>query len=170
MDQQIIIRKAVQEDAESLLLHFKKVLTENPNFFATTLEEFTITVAEEVEFIHNLEKNGLLLVAEVAGKIIGMLNFQLSPRKRFSHQGMFGMSIQEAYTNMGIGRSLINQLLDWAKNDPRVEKVSLEVFSNNERAIHVYRKLGFVEEGRRVKAAKLGPNEYVDDLVMSVFV
>jgi RimJ/RimL family protein N-acetyltransferase len=170
MDQQFIIRKAVQEDAESLLLHFKKVLTENPNFFATTIEEFNITVAEEVEFIHNLEKNGLLLVAEVTGKIIGMLNFQLSPRKRFSHQGMFGMSIQEAYTNMGIGRSLINQLLDWAKNDPRVEKVSLEVFSNNERAIHVYRKLGFVEEGRRVKAAKLGPNEYVDDLVMSVFV
>ncbi|MHC0035396.1 GNAT family N-acetyltransferase [Pseudoneobacillus sp. C159] len=170
MNNQYIIRKAVEEDAEQLIQHFKKVLTENPNFFATTLEEYDLTVTEEVEFIRTMESQGLLIVAEVDGKIIGMLNFRLSPRKRFAHQGMFGMSLQEAYTNMGIGSALINRLLDWAKDDPRVEKVSLEVFSNNERAIHVYSKLGFVEEGRRVKAAKLGPNEYVDDIVMSKFV
>ncbi len=80
------------------------------------------------------------------------------------------MSIQEAYTNQGIGGSLIETLLEWDEKDNRVEKVSLEVFSNNRRAIHVYNKYGFTEEGIRKKQVKLGPGEYLDVIVMSRFI
>ncbi len=80
------------------------------------------------------------------------------------------MSIQEPYTDQGIGSSLLQHLLEWAKKDERVEKVSLEVFSNNKRALHLYEKFGFIEEGRRKKNAKLRPGYYVDDIYMSQFV
>jgi RimJ/RimL family protein N-acetyltransferase len=80
------------------------------------------------------------------------------------------MSIQEQFTNIGIGSSLIKKLLEWAKKDSGIEKISLEVFSNNKRAIHLYTKLGFAEEGRRKKQVKLGPNEYIDDILMSKFI
>lgn len=163
------IRKAVENDAEQIIQHTKKVLEENPDVMGNTLEEFNITIEEEKDWILSHNKHGLLLVAEVNGMIIGLLNFQLSPRKRFSHQGIFGMSIQEEFTNRGIGRALIKNLFAWAKKDSRVEKISLEVFSNNKRAIHLYTKMGFTEEGRRKKQIKLGPNDYVDDILMSKF-
>lgn len=164
------IRRAIENDAEQIIKHTKIVLTENPHVMGTTLEEFTTTIEEEKEWINSHQKQGLLLVAEVDENIIGILNFCLSPRKKFRHQGLFGMSIQEAFTNKGIGGSLIKKLLEWAKDDNRVEKISLEVFSNNERAIHLYKKFGFTEEGRRIKQAKLGSNEYVDDILLSKFI
>lgn len=170
MEDTLIIRTAIESDAEQIIIHTKKVLEENPNVIGTTLEEFDITIDEEKDWIEFHNNQGLLLVAEVNKTIIGILSFRLSPRKRFRHQGMFGMSIQEQFTNKGIGRALIKKLLKWAKEDTRVEKISLEVFSNNKRAIHLYTKLGFTEEGRRKRQVKLGPNEYIDDILMSKFV
>jgi hypothetical protein len=38
------------------------------------------------------------------------------------------------------------------------------VRSSNERASALYRSLGFVEEGRKTRRVKIGPNEYLDDL------
>lgn len=166
----VIIRKAIESDADQMIKHTKVVLTENPDVMGTTIEEFNTTSEEEKDWINAHHKQGILLVAEVDGEIIGMLNFRLSPRKKFCHQGIFGMSIQEKFSNKGIGSSLIEKLLEWAKDDPRVEKISLEVFSNNVRAIHLYKKFGFREEGRRLKQAKLGSNEYVDDILLSKFI
>jgi RimJ/RimL family protein N-acetyltransferase len=170
MTNSLIIRKAQESDAEQIILHKRKVLDESSHFLGSSLEEFEPTIQEEQAWIHLHNQNGLLLVAEDNQSIIGLLNFRLSTSKKFSHKGFFGMSIQEAYTNKGIGTTLITSLIDWAKAESRVEKLSLEVFSNNERAIHLYSKLGFIEEGRLVKNAKLGPNEYVDDIIMSMFV
>ncbi|MBA4602651.1 GNAT family N-acetyltransferase [Thermoactinomyces mirandus] len=170
MNSEVTIRKAVENDAEQIIQHTKKVLKENPDVFATTLEEYNMSVKEEKKWIKLVKKQGLLIVAEVNGTIIGMLDFELSPRKKFCHQGSFGMSIQEAFTNKGIGGLLIKTLLAWAEKDNRVEKVSLEVFSNNRRAIHVYKKYGFTEEGIRKKHVKSGPGEYLDVILMSRFV
>jgi RimJ/RimL family protein N-acetyltransferase len=170
MEQNLIIRKGLESDAEQLILHTQKVLEESSHFLGTSLEEYHPTIEEEKAWIHSHNQHGILLVVEDNGSIVGTLDFRLSTSKKFRHKGFFGMSIQEAYTNKGIGASLIKSLIEWAKEDIRVEKISLEVFSNNERAIHLYSKLGFKEEGRLVKNAKLGPNEYVDDIIMSLFV
>ena len=54
--------------------------------------------------------------------------------------------------------------------NPVLEKIYLKVHATNGRAISLYQKLGFREEGRLVRDLKLGPNEYVDTVVMSLFV
>jgi RimJ/RimL family protein N-acetyltransferase len=170
MEHNLIIRKAQESDAEQLILHTQKVLEESSHFLGTSIEEFHPTIEEQKTWILSHNQHGLLLVVEDNGSIVGILNFRLSTSKKFSHKGFFGMSIQDSYTNKGIGSALIKSLIEWAKEDTRVEKISLEVFSNNERAIHLYSKLGFKEEGRLVKNAKLGPNQYVDDIIMSMLV
>ena len=78
--------------------------------------------------------------------------------------------LQKDNRNMGIGKLLINEILSWAAQHPVIEKVSLRTFSTNSRAIELYRKLGFVEEGRKVKELKFGDDEYVDDVLMYKFV
>ncbi|MBA4494909.1 GNAT family N-acetyltransferase [Paenactinomyces guangxiensis] len=79
------------------------------------------------------------------------------------------MSVRKDWRNKGIGRVLLETLLQWAENHPRIEKVFLEVFVTNEWAIHLYRQMGFVTEGRRVKQVQLHDGEYVDDLIMARF-
>ncbi|AJD89709.1 hypothetical protein JMA_03920 [Jeotgalibacillus malaysiensis] len=168
--QNLIIRRAIEEDAEGLRDHVKQVLAENADKMGTSPTEFSVTVEEEKEWIRSHEERGVVLVAVMDDQIIGMLNFRLSSMKKFSHQGLFGMSVQEAYTNQGIGRRLLESLFDWARQDGRVEKISLEVFADNERAIHLYKNMGFEEEGRKRKHVKFGPDHYVDELMMGKFI
>lgn len=46
----------------------------------------------------------------------------------------------------------------------------LGVFSTNHRAISLYKKMGFLEEGRKIFEFKLNDGEYIDDVIMYKFV
>ncbi|WP_404432072.1 GNAT family N-acetyltransferase [Sutcliffiella horikoshii] len=166
----MIIRVARIEDAEALLKHAKKVYGEGRNLL-TAPEEFKVTVEQEVEWLKdNMEKGHLTLVAEQDSKIVGMLNATKGSRKRVKHICMFGISIQEEHCNNGLGSKMIHRLLEWAKKDKDIEKVCLEVFTHNERAIHVYEKLGFKVEGRKERHVKFEDGTYSDELIMGQFV
>lgn len=164
------IRTAVVEDAKQMIEHTRVVLEES-TFMLTTPEEFNPTLDKEEQWIQDhLNDRNYLLVAEKDEKIIGVMNFHRSKRSRLSHLGYFSISIQEAYCNMGIGKKLIEELLSWAEKRDDLEKVCLEVFSHNERAIHLYKKLGFIEEGRKVKFVKFADDFYADEILMYRFV
>ncbi|WP_328043105.1 GNAT family N-acetyltransferase [Neobacillus mesonae] len=65
-----------------------------------------------------------------------------------------------------MGKLLIKELLNWAEHNPLIEKVSLGVLSTNQRAIELYKSMGFVEEGRKIKEVKFSDDLYVDDILM----
>ena len=69
-----------------------------------------------------------------------------------------------------MGSALIRELIEWAENNTELEKICLSAFSTNDRAIHLYKKMGFIEEGRREKQYKTAPGEYVDEVLMARFV
>ncbi len=164
------IRRAGREDAEKLLLHTRQILQESENML-TVPEEFQATVEDEREWIVHHERPGNLLLTAWSGEeLAGVLNFTRKTRKKVSHIGMFGISIKENYCNQGIGRQLIGTCLDWAKAEPGIEKVCLEVFSHNERGIHLYKKMGFREEGRKIRHIRNRDGSYSDELLMYVFV
>lgn len=76
------------------------------------------------------------------------------------------MMILKKYRGLGIGKCLLEQLLKWAECNPYIEKISLGVFSTNESAIALYKKMGFVEEGRKINEIKLNDKQYIDDVLM----
>ncbi|MES1043242.1 GNAT family N-acetyltransferase [Bacillus obstructivus] len=167
---EITIREIKLEDATKLLQHTQLVFTQS-TFLLTTPEEFTLTIERQRDWIEEQSKIGnYMLVAEDNGKIIGFLNASRSQRKRVSHNCMFGISIQKDYWNKGIGRKMIMKMLQWAESHPQIEKVLLEVFAHNERAIHLYQSLGFIEEGRKKKHIKFDDGTYIDEIIMSIFV
>jgi RimJ/RimL family protein N-acetyltransferase len=164
------IRTAVKTDAEGILAHCRRVLGET-DFLMTETEEFKLTVEEEEEWIEqSLQSGDLILVVEKDNEVIGMLNFKRSKRKKVRHLGYFGISVQEKYCNQGLGKKVMKQFLKWAEEEPGLEKVCLEVFSHNVRAIHLYKKLGFIEEGRKIKHIKRTDGTYTDELMMYKFV
>ena len=92
--------------------------------------------------------------------------FQSPHRKRLAHTGTFGMMVLNEYRGLGIGKILLEKIITWAEHNPYIEKISLGVFSTNERAIALYKKMGFVEEGRKINEIKLNDKQYIDDVLM----
>lgn len=168
--QRVHIRTALPEDAERVIALTKTVMETSPHLM-TTVEEFHLTNEIEKEILDGLllAEGKLAIVAECDGRVVGFLDFHNGRKKRNQHHGSFGMSVLYDYRGLGIGTALLEELLRWAEASPLIEKVSLEVFSENKAAVALYEKAGFQREGRQLEAVKLGDGTYDDLLIMSRF-
>ena len=103
------------------------------------------------------------LVAVVGGEIVGSLHVE---RSRFGF-GELGMSVAREWRGRGVGSALLAAAIEWAREQD-MHKLSLSVFPHNAAAIALYRKFGFVEEGRRVKQFRRANGELWDALDMGL--
>ncbi|MGG1559613.1 GNAT family N-acetyltransferase [Geobacillus thermoleovorans] len=169
--QPIVIRTAWPEDAERVVAFVKEVAAEAP-YLLTTEAEMAVTSERQKQWLQQImdDPGKLAIVAEHDGEIIGSLDFHNGHKLRTRHQGFFGMSVKNGFRGQGIGAALLAALLDWAKENPLIEKVCLEVVADNTNAIRLYQKFGFVEEGVKKKAAKIDDGTYWDLILMARFV
>ncbi|QQZ07647.1 GNAT family N-acetyltransferase [Heyndrickxia vini] len=164
---QVSLRTGHLDDAESILTIQKEVVSEN-EFMISVLEEFDETTEQQRNWIRKILENEreTIIVAEIEGEVIGLIVFRSKNTKRLAHTGYFTTMIKKDFRDMGIGKLLINKLLKWAQQNPYIEKVSLGVLSTNQRAIALYKSVGFIEEGRKIKEVKFSKDLYVDDILM----
>lgn len=170
-DIEIILRTAEISDAESIIELKKSVVSEGL-YMLREIDETNYKKEDEIEQIENhLNNNGsLYIVAESDSKVIGILEFENGSLKRTKHAGMFTIYIMKSYRDSGIGKIMLNELISWAEKNSVIEKVTLNVFSTNPRAIHLYEKCGFKEEGRCPEDMKLSDGTYIDSVLMYKFV
>jgi RimJ/RimL family protein N-acetyltransferase len=103
------------------------------------------------------------LVAEVAGEIVGQIHVDAT-RHGF---GEIGMAVAREWRGRGVGSALMAAAIEWAR-ERGLHKLSLSVFAHNEAAIALYRKFGFVEEGRRRKQYRRQSGELWDTVEMGL--
>lgn len=140
------IRKATIHDKDNLKILYQRVAS-TPGGLARTTEEITETYISKLLF--NGINNGLALVAEHEGKLIGSIfKYRLEP-KVFSHVLAEGsILVDPDFQGKGIGSNLITTFLNEIKeNYPDILRVELMVRESNP-AIKLYKKLGFTQEGR----------------------
>ena len=157
-------------DAEGILNVSRNILLEDIYSMAQP-DELPITLEQEREWIksHNENPNHLLIVAEIEGQVVGSIDFCNGHRKRIAHTGEFGMGVAKDARGLGIGRLLLLELIAWAKTNSVIEKINLCVHHTNTRAIAMYEKYGFVKEGLRTKDLKYSDTEYVDTVLMGLW-
>jgi RimJ/RimL family protein N-acetyltransferase len=102
-------------------------------------------------------------VAEEDGEPVGLI-FVLRSHHGF---GEIGMLVARDRRGRGVGTALMEAAIAWAR-EQGLHKLSLDVFAHNEAAIALYRKLGFVEEGRRVKHYRRASGELWDAIEMGL--
>jgi diamine N-acetyltransferase len=103
---------------------------------------------------------------EIDGTVVGDLS--LHHRDRRSRVTAFGVGIYDpAYIGQGYGREASALLLDWAFHIQNYERVWLDTWSTNQRAIRCYLALGFVEEGRQRRHIYVD-GQYVDLVLMGL--
>ena len=164
----VTVRCASAEDAKGLALLSRQIAGELA-YTVTEPDEAPSAeeMAERIQDRHAHPARLLLVAANTDGHIWGELDCGAGSRRRLAHRARFGISVARDHRDQGIGRALIQAMLDWAGTHPVIEKVVLGVFAENEAAIELYRRMGFVVEGRRVREFKLGPGRYADDLIMA---
>ena len=84
------------------------------------------------------------------------------------HVGFLGISILKEFRKIGIGTAMMKYIMEWARRQKGLEKVSLTVFSTNEAAINLYRTFGFQIEGISKKQYKI-EGKYIDETIMGKF-
>ncbi|PEX92751.1 GNAT family N-acetyltransferase [Bacillus cereus] len=168
-----MIRVAKEVDAESIMdIRKEIILSESTTkFFIVSPNKLPNDIDLEREKTRKSnEKGNLYIVYEVDGEVVGFLLFNRYELERLRHVGTMGMGIREAYCNQGIGTKLIEFLISWAKEQKGLEKICLGVVSANDRAIKVYKRMGFVEEGRQRKQIKYEDGSYGDDVLMGFYI
>jgi len=113
------------------------------------------------------EQDSLHLLAMADGAVIGsagLHSMAWTPRRK--HVAGLGISVAAVWQGKGVGDELMRRLLEWADNWVGYLRIELTVYVDNARAIGLYRKHGFVEEGTS-RAHALRDGVYVDSLMMA---
>lgn len=143
-----IIRKAAVSDAENILEYCKAVGAETDNL-TFGAEGISLTVEKEREYLKSFTDSDkqLYLVAEENNEIVGTAVFSGFSKARLSHRAEISISVKKAMWGNHIGTRFMERIIDFAKSTAHTEIISLEVRSDNERAISLYRRFGFEKIG-----------------------
>jgi RimJ/RimL family protein N-acetyltransferase len=154
---QFEVRSAHAGDAKAMAELFAAVAEERSGI-AT---EPSVDIGERAVLFARSAGESIVAVAD--GQLIGMLHIEVS-RHGF---GEMGMLVERGWRGRGVGSALVVAAADWARNHG-LHKLCLEVFAHNGAAIALYRKCGFVEEGRRARQYRRASGELWDSIVMGL--
>ncbi len=167
---EITIRYPLWNDLDELVRYVNKISVEDTYI---TFSGETISRNDEIEFLldcfRKIERGDAVhLFALEGNKIIGTseVRREFTHRTRGYHVAGFGISIEDEYREQGIGFELATTVIEEAKKTiSGIELVILDVYSENERAIRMYEKIGFMKAGAFPKGLKY-KGRYLDDVKM----
>src|SRR5450759_2115354 len=109
----------------------------------------------------------LSLVACVDGEVVGQIGLETFPnRPRRRHAGGIGMMVRDDWQGKGVGTALMQAAVDLADKWLNLYRLELDVYTDNEPAIKLYKKFGFQVEGTRIGEA-FRDGKYVDTFAMA---
>jgi RimJ/RimL family protein N-acetyltransferase len=144
----LLIREAAPEDASATLAYVEAISGES-DFLSFGPGDFELTEPEEADILRQSRDadNRLYLLGLLDDTIVSALTFSAGRRPRIRHSGELGLSVRRQYWGLGIGSLMVDTLLEWAKTGRIVRKINLRVRTDNQRAIRLYKRKGFVIEG-----------------------
>jgi ribosomal protein S18 acetylase RimI-like enzyme len=159
----IDLRRLAPDDAALYRDIRLEALADSPDAFSSTLETEEDRPLET--FAARLA-DAHVIGAFVGSKLAGVAGFYVQSGPKHAHKGMlWGMYVRPAYRASGIGRMLVEVIIDHARR--RVERLQLFVVSDNLPARRLYESLGFVEYGVERHATKYR-GRYHDDVLMAL--
>ncbi|KYG25573.1 GNAT family N-acetyltransferase [Alkalihalobacillus trypoxylicola] len=163
------IRVADVEDAEQLSQIRLQIDGETENLDREKGEAY-LSPGDFLKLIKADQKkeNHLFLVAAINEKIVAFSRCEGSSLKRFSHKVDFGVAVLKNYWGYQIGSNLLKESINWAQST-NIKKMSLAVLEKNDKAIKLYQKFGFQQEGLLVNDKLLSDGELYHTVLMAKY-
>ena len=150
-----ILREPRGEDAAEMVAYLKTTAAET-DFLMNYPEECRFTEETEKSYLENIvnAKNTLMIVCEIDGRIAGNCSINFNSRMKTAHRASVGIALLREFWNLGIGTKLFEAMIDAAKARG-VSQMELEFVEGNERAKHLYEKMGFSMVAEKPNAVRL---------------
>jgi len=162
---EVVLRTPKWEDLDDLLELINSLVDEKADILRTQ----KVSREEEIDWLSKvlsrLEKDETFyMVAEVNGKVVAVSEVnRLGGYEK--HVGVVGIAIRSGFRDSGIGTAMMKTLAEQAR-EMCLKVLTLSAFAANERAIHVYEKVGFVQTGR-IPKKHFKEGEYMDEITMT---
>ena len=144
-----VIRNGDEPDGAAVFDVFNRTHGET-DYLLTYPDENSFDSEQEAQFLKEkaISPNEIELVAIVDGKIAGTAGIEsVGEKYKVKHRAEFGIGILKEYWGLGLGKALTKACIQCAI-DAGYEQLELNVIAQNERALSLYRSLGFIEYGR----------------------
>ena len=158
----IVVRRAEPEDCEAIWRTFQ-----DESAYSGTLQTPFPSREAWRKRLAEMPEGDFMLVALVDGQVVGNAGLHSagkSPRR--AHAMHLGMAVREDFQGKGVGSALMRALTALADGWLNVFRIELTVYTDNERALALYGKFGFVIEGTH-KSYALRAGRYVDSHSMA---
>lgn len=151
---QLVVRSAERRDAAAFLRHTAQLVDET--VFMLKDGRDGLPAPEEQRLIFEFFERSTTFLCLVATRpsrglkrepILASLTLTGARTQRSEHCVQLGMGVLQSSCGLGIGGLLLDAALTWARANPILRRVRLQVYEENHRARHLYTSRGFVEEG-----------------------
>ncbi len=159
---QITVRPVHPDDAADLY-----EIVSDPRVNGTLVQLPSMELSETQNWMEAHKPGQHRLVAEVEGKVVGSCSLIQNRRARMTHSGKLGMMVHYDYWGQGVGSALMAAQMDLADNWLNLNRIELEVLTDNPAAIHLYEKFGFEIEGTRRINVFGGDGRFHDEYQMA---
>ena len=157
----IVVRRAEPGDAGAIHEMFL-----GPRAIAGTLQLPYPSVEMWRKRIADFAAEDYLLVATVAGEVVGNAGLHASKSPRRRHVGALGMAVRDDRQRSGVGTALMKATIELADGWLNYQRLELFVYTDNLAALSLYRKFGFAIEGT-CRAYAFRDGRYVDAYQMA---
>ena len=158
----LTIRRAEPSDYEAIqkIFTYPKVIWGTLQMPYPSIEQWRKKLAEPPEGFYSL-------IACVDDQVVGQVGLHTNPNHpRRRHAAGIGIMIRDDWHGKGIGTALMQAIVDLADKWFNLYRLELEVYTDNEPAIKLYKKFGFEIEGTRV-GESFRDGQYVDTYAMA---
>ena len=162
-----ILRNGEPYDASDFVEYFEichaetEFLTTYPDETEHNLGKVSAFLADQKQSEHNIE-----ILAFVDGKLVGSAGVNMvKDRDKTRHRAEFGISIEREFWGVGIGSALIESCIECDREEGYIQ-LELDVVSDNENALNLYRKYGYIEYGRNPKGFKTRDGRWQELVLM----
>lgn len=161
---EVVYKPITQNHVEEYYKLVNEIKDEGKYLFST----LRFPIEETHKYVSQHENNNCPIIgAFITDCLIGWIDYNRGGFEEISHTAGIGMGVKLEYRGKGIGKKLLLKCIESATSN-NIEKLELEVFSTNKVAYDLYKKIGFIEEGRRIKKRRFN-GQYEDLIQMGLF-
>lgn len=164
----LITRILLESDAQQYQELRLSALMTNPEAFGSTYErESKFPLELIIDRIRPSKEKFVLGALNDNGLLEGIVALVRESGMKTTHKAnVFGMYVTKEKRGRGIGKTLMFELINLARNVDGLEQLNLSVISSNEQAKRLYQLVGFETYGLERNALKFNGQYYDEDLMV----